>query len=187
MTPSRPYFVRAVYDWLNDNDQTPYLLVDATRAGVQVPAAFVKDGRIVLNAAPGAVRELFIHNDAVSFSARFGGVPMQVYVPMAALLAIYSRENGQGMFFEGDDDYPEDAPAVAPVAGPVLATVAVTPRPSAVPAAEGAERTGMAGGAEDAGEPGGSTESAGDKAGEGDDRPEPPRPGGGRPSLRVVK
>ena len=68
MTPSRPYFVRAIYEWLNDNGLTPYLLVDATRPGVQVPTAFVKDGRIVLNIAPGAVRDLFLHNTEVSFS-----------------------------------------------------------------------------------------------------------------------
>lgn len=160
MTPSRPYLVRAVYEWLNDNLLTAYLLVDATRPGVQVPAAFVKDGRIVLNIAPGAVRDLFIRNDDVSFSARFGGVPMEVYVPMAAVLAIYSRENGQGMFFD-EDDYPADAtPAAAPQPAPALAPV---------PAGEG-----------DAG--------AGKGSGEGEgDEPEPPRPAGGRPSLRVVK
>ncbi|HEX4870496.1 MAG TPA: ClpXP protease specificity-enhancing factor [Moraxellaceae bacterium] len=156
MTPSRPYFVRAIYEWLIDNQHTPFLLVDATRAGVQVPAAFVKEGRIVLNVAPGAVRDFFIHNDDVSFSARFGGVPMQVYVPMGAVLAVYSRENGQGMFFD-EDDYPAGA------AAPAAATPAPALAPVPVPGIAGRER------------------------GEGGDEPEPPRPGGGRPSLRVVK
>lgn len=158
MTPSRPYFVRAIYEWLNDNLLTPYLLVDATRAGVQVPAAFVKDGRIVLNVAPGAVRDLLLRNEDVSFSARFGGVPMQVYVPMAAVLAIYSRENGQGMFFD-EEDYPAESAAPQPEAGPALASV-----PAPVPAGEAPAE------GEDDG-----------------DEPEPPRPAGGRPSLRVVK
>lgn len=106
MTPSRPYLVRAIYEWLNDNNLTAHVLIDATRPGVTVPAASVQDGRIVLNIAPGAVRDLFIHNDALSFSARFGGVPMQVMAPMAAVLAIYARENGQGMFFEEDGEFP---------------------------------------------------------------------------------
>lgn len=108
MTPSRPYLVRAIYEWLNDNNLTPHVLVDATRDGVQVPTAFVQEGRIVLNIAPGAVRDLFIHNDRLSFSARFGGVPMLVDAPMAAVLAIYARENGQGMFFDEDEDFPPD-------------------------------------------------------------------------------
>lgn len=167
MTPSRPYFVRAIYEWLNDNALTAYVLVDAMRPGVQVPAAFVKDGRIVLNIAPGAVRDLFLHNEDITFSARFGGVPMQVYVPMAAVLAIYSRENGQGMFFD-EEDYPEtDAPEASPVvAAPALSAV----RSSDAGVAEGA-----------AGKP----EAA--RGDDGGDEPEPPRPGGGRPSLRVVK
>lgn len=107
MTPSRPYMVRAVYEWINDNALTPHVLLDASRAGVVVPVAHVKDGRIVLNIAPGAVRDLLLHNDGISFSARFGGVPMQVTAPMQAVLAIYARENGQGMFFDEDEDFPE--------------------------------------------------------------------------------
>ncbi|MCC6199384.1 MAG: ClpXP protease specificity-enhancing factor [Moraxellaceae bacterium] len=108
MTPSRPYLVRAINEWLVDNDLTPHVLVDASKEGVQVPAAYVQDNRIVLNIAPGAVRDLFIRNDALSFSARFGGVPMVVNAPMAAVLAIYARENGQGMFFDENEDYPSD-------------------------------------------------------------------------------
>lgn len=113
MTPTRPYLVRAIYEWLNDNNLTPYLLVDAARPGVTVPSAYVKDARIVLNVAPGAVRDLFIRNEGVSFSARFGGVPMEVQVPMPAVLAIYSQENGQGMFFDGDEVFTEEPAADA--------------------------------------------------------------------------
>lgn len=108
MTPTRPYMVRAIYEWLNDNSLTAHVLIDATLPGVTVPAASVQDGRIVLNITPGAVRDLFIHNDALSFSARFGGVPMQVMAPMAAVLAIYARENGRGMFFEDTEEFPAE-------------------------------------------------------------------------------
>lgn len=108
MTPSRPYLVRAIYEWLNDNGLTPHVLVDATRTGVVVPTAYVKDGRIVLNIAPGAVRDLFIRNEGLSFSARFGGTPMRVDAPMPSVLAIYARENGQGMFFDENEDFPPE-------------------------------------------------------------------------------
>lgn len=130
MTPSRPYLVRAIYEWLNDNKLTPHVLIDVSRPGVSVPDAYVKDGRIVLNVAPGAVRDLFIHNDALSFSARFGGVPMQIMAPMASVLAIYARENGQGMFFDENEDFPADEPSgddeppkPAPPARPTLRVV----------------------------------------------------------------
>ncbi|HNC85907.1 MAG TPA: ClpXP protease specificity-enhancing factor [Agitococcus sp.] len=105
MTPSRPYLVRAIYEWLVDNNATPYLLVDATQANVRVPTQHVKDGKIVLNIAPHAVKDLFIRNEGISFSARFGGVPMMVSAPMAAVAAIYARENGQGMFFDNAEEY----------------------------------------------------------------------------------
>lgn len=153
MTPSRPYLVRAIYEWLVDNQATPYLLLDATAQGVRVPLQFVKDGKIVLNIAPHAVKDLFVRNEGVSFSARFNGAAMMVEAPMSAVLAIYARENGQGMFFDANEEF-ESADDVAGkeegAAGPALATVPVT-----------------------------RTEES-----EEDDRP---RPGGGRPSLRVVK
>lgn len=99
MLSSRPYLARALYEWLLDNDHTPYLVVDAEGAGVQVPEQFVQNGQIVLNIAPGAVRELNMANDAVTFNARFGGHPMQVIVPSESLIAIYAREDGVGMVF----------------------------------------------------------------------------------------
>lgn len=102
MKPSRPYLVKALYDWLLDCDLTPHLLVDAAQDDVTVPTQFVDDGQIVLNINPSAVRDFYIDDRALSFNARFSGQPMDVYVPMVAILAIYARENGQGMGFGGE-------------------------------------------------------------------------------------
>lgn len=107
MTPSRPYLIRALNDWINDNHSTPYIVVDAGVTGVEVPQEYVSDGQIVLNVSLSAVKELAITNDAVSFSARFGGVPMQVYVPIVAVMAIYAKESGQGMSFGREPGAPE--------------------------------------------------------------------------------
>ncbi len=109
MTPSRPYIMRALYEWIVENDCTPYLLVDARIQGVSVPEQYVKDGQIVLNISPGAVIELNLSNDAVFFNGRFGGVATDVYVPVNAVIGIYARENGQGMVFEPDAG-PEPTP-----------------------------------------------------------------------------
>lgn len=97
MSSHRPYLLRALNDWIADNGMTPHLLVDATRPGVQVPAQAVNDGKVVLNIAARAVARLTIDNEAVSFTARFGGVSHPVLVPIPAILAIYARETGQGM------------------------------------------------------------------------------------------
>ncbi|WP_038343650.1 ClpXP protease specificity-enhancing factor [Acinetobacter sp. A47] len=99
-TPTRPYLARAIYEWICDNQLTPYLLVDATQPYTDVPVQFVKDGQIVLNLAPHAVHQLHMSNDAITFSARFGGVAKEIYVPIRAVLGIYARENGQGLFFD---------------------------------------------------------------------------------------
>lgn len=111
MTSSRPYMIRALYDWIVDNGCTPYLLVDAHAPDVQVPQQYVnKDGQIVLNIAPTAVVELAIENAAVSFNARFGGIPTDIYVPCSGVLGIYARENGQGMIFEPEIDLEPEPP-----------------------------------------------------------------------------
>jgi len=99
MTSSRPYLLRALLDWISDNGQTAHLLVDATRPGAVVPTQFIQDGKITLNIGPAAVQGLEMGNEWISFSARFAGHPMQVSVPVGAVLAIYARENGQGMMF----------------------------------------------------------------------------------------
>ncbi|AOA59256.1 ClpXP protease specificity-enhancing factor [Acinetobacter larvae] len=102
-TPTRPYLARAIYQWVCDNNLTPYLLVDATVAYTDVPTQFVKDGQIVLNIAPHAVHQMQMSNDAIHFSARFSGVSTNIYVPFAAVLGIYARENGQGLFFDPEE------------------------------------------------------------------------------------
>lgn len=118
MTSNRPYLLRALNEWICDNGMTPYLLVDAVRDGVQVPASAVKDGRVVLNIAPRAVAQLVLDNREVRFLARFGGVSQSVIVPMSAVLAIYAQETGQGMMLPDDGaQLPDDEPS-GPAPGP---------------------------------------------------------------------
>lgn len=140
MTSHRPYLLRALYEWISDNGMTPHLLVDATESGVRVPAHTIKDGKVVLNIAARAVGHLQMDNDAVAFTARFGGVSHAVIVPISAVLAVYARETGQGMALPedigaaeataeasaddespGDDDTPTPTPP--PKRGPHLRIV----------------------------------------------------------------
>ncbi|APQ11475.1 peptidase [Pseudomonas oryzihabitans] len=107
MNSSRPYLVRALYEWIVDNDCTPHLLVNADYAEVRVPPGYANDGQIVLNASPSAVRDLHMDNEAVSFNGRFGGVAYNLYIPVGAILAIYARENGQGMVFDSEPSPPD--------------------------------------------------------------------------------
>jgi len=105
MTSNKPYLIRALYEWLADNDATPFLLVDTTRNEVAIPPGIDKDGQVVLNIAMSAVKGLEMTNTHISFSARFGGVSHNIYIPVEAVMAIYSREDGAGMMFaEGADD-----------------------------------------------------------------------------------
>lgn len=159
MKPRRPYLVRAYYDWLLDNNLTPHLVVDAMLPGVQVPMDFVRDGQIVLNIAPRAVGNLELGNDAIRFNARFGGIPQQVDVPMAAVLALYARENGAGTLFEPEVAY--DLPDEDEFAAAAEEDASANAEPNLVLVEE----------------------LAGDDNGPDD---EPPRPRG-RPTLRVVK
>ncbi len=115
MVSSRPYLIRAIYDWIVDSNLTPYILVDAEAANVTVPTEFIQEGRIILNVGPNAVRGLELNNDWVMFSARFSGVSMDVSLPPTAVLAIYAKENGRGMVFNEeefgeDEDTPPDEP-----------------------------------------------------------------------------
>lgn len=105
MTPNRPYLLQAYYDWLMDNELTPHVVVDAYVPGTQVPQQYVKDGQIVLNITSSAVDNLQIGREYIEFNARFGGVPQQVVLPMAAIVAIYARENGAGTVFDLEDGY----------------------------------------------------------------------------------
>ncbi len=111
ITPTRPYIVRALYQWIEDNALTPYLMVDATADNVQVPKEHIQDGRIVLNIASRATGNMSMENDYIHFSARFGGVSQEIWVPLTAVMGIYAKENSQGMFFdpnEYDDYVPEE-------------------------------------------------------------------------------
>lgn len=106
MTPVRPYLIRAIHSWLVDNGLTPHLLADTSISGVDVPRQYVENDRILLNISPSATHGLLLGDDAVSFSARFGGKTFQVRVPVHAVVAVYARENGQGMVFQ-DEEPPE--------------------------------------------------------------------------------
>ncbi len=103
MTSSRPYLVRAMYQWIADNGMTPHLLADASVEGVQVPSEHIQNGKIILNVAPMAVTGLVLGDAEVTFSARFSGQSFGIYIPIDAVLAIYAKENGQGMMFSEDD------------------------------------------------------------------------------------
>ena len=115
MTTHRPYLVRALNEWILDNNCTPYILVNAFEKNVEVPQGYVKDGQIVLKISPVAVQGLVISNQGIEFNGRFGGIPTHVYVPTAAVLGIYAKENGQGMIFDRDEPMPEpQGPSPAP-------------------------------------------------------------------------
>ena len=161
LSPRRPYLLRAFYEWLLDNELTPHLVVDINLPYVQVPLEYARDGQIVLNIAPRAVGNLELTNEAVRFSARFGGIPRQVYVPMAAVMAIYARENGAGTMFEPEPGYDE--------ASELALEDEQDPTFSAEPVMQVID---------------------GDRGDNADADPEPendPPPRGGRPALRVVK
>ena len=119
LTSSQPYLLRAIYEWIVDNSLTPYILVDASNDDVQVPRQYVENGKIVLNIAPRAVTNLELSNEQVLFDARFSGKPMQVMLPMRTVLAIYAKENGQGMVFnEGTEPPGPQPPGSDPSAPP---------------------------------------------------------------------
>jgi stringent starvation protein B len=142
---TKPYMLRAIYEWCTDSGYTPHLAVKVD-AATRVPMEFVKKGEIVLNISFGATSGLKMDNDSVRFHARFGGVSREIFVPVDNVLAIYANENGQGMAFEAGTAPADPSAAasgendVAPAAGPSLASVPSTsadPRPAAVPQAPG--------------------------------------------------
>lgn len=104
MTSNRPYLLRALYEWIADNHMTPHVLVEAGVEGVDVPDQAVQKGKVILNIDQAAVRELDLGNEWLTFKARFSGSEHRVSVPIEAVLAIYSKENGQGMMFALEDD-----------------------------------------------------------------------------------
>ena len=113
----RPYLLRAMHEWMGDAGFTPHIIVDAARAGVEVPGAYIKDGKIVLNVSVNATQHLQLLNHGIEFDARFAGVVHRVRVPMTAVLGIYARETGEGMVFnENEPEAPPPGDAAAPAA-----------------------------------------------------------------------
>lgn len=157
-TSTRPYLVRALYEWCTDNGYTPYVAV-AVNEQVQVPREYVKDGEIVLNISFDATTSLKLGNEFIEFKARFGGVARDIMVPMGQVLAIYARENGMGMAF------PIESPEVA-------GATALSPAPASDSRAGGLTRV--------------ESEPRRDGSGEGSDPQRPPPPGS-RPALKRVK
>ena len=127
LPPKRPYLLRALHQWMIDNNQTPYLVVDAAYTGVAVPEEHIKDGQITLNLSYSATSNLAMGNDEISFDARFGGVARRIFIPMPAVLGIYALESGEGLVF------PPDEYAAAAEAGTVAAPGKPQPDPSEPP------------------------------------------------------
>jgi len=169
---TKPYMLRAIYEWCTDSGFTPYLAVKVD-ASTTVPLEFVKKGEIVLNISYGATSGLKMDNDAIHFRARFGGVSREIYVPVHNVLAIYANENGQGMAFEVTTPSAEATPSPAtPQPEPSLQLAPATPPApapalAAVPSGEQDTKPATTSGAPD-----------------GND--EPPKKGG-RPTLTVIK
>lgn len=103
MTSSKPYLIRALYEWILDNETTPYILVDTGSDQVLIPAGIASDGKVVLNLSPAAIQNLEMTNEHISFSARFNGVAEDLFCPVSSIMAIYARENGEGMMFPAEE------------------------------------------------------------------------------------
>jgi stringent starvation protein B len=114
----RPYLLRAMHEWIIDSGHTPHVIVDARRTGVEVPAAYVKDGKIVLNLSTTATQRLQLTNDCIEFDARFAGVVHRVHVPMQAVLGVYARETGEGMVFSEGENEPTPPESPTPPGKP---------------------------------------------------------------------
>jgi stringent starvation protein B len=171
---TKPYMLRAIYEWCTDSGFTPYLAVKVD-ASTTVPLEFVKKGEIVLNISYGATSGLKMDNDAIHFRARFGGVSREIYVPVHNVLAIYANENGQGMAFE------VTTPSADGISSPASKTPDPAPQrvPSAVPSPAPALAS-VPSGDQDAPKP------ATPAASSPDGNDEPPKKGG-RPTLTVIK
>ncbi|MEW6706857.1 MAG: ClpXP protease specificity-enhancing factor [Pseudomonadota bacterium] len=172
-TSTRPYLIRALHDWCTDNGFTPYIAVYVDRS-VQVPIEYVKNNEIVLNVGFEATSGLKLGNEVIEFKARFGGTAREIIVPVDHVVAIYARENGQGMAFPVPTEGAAGVSAVAPAAA----------GPAAKPPA-GASGLRLASSEEQPSEAAGATEGGAHQGGD-PDAPSPP-PAGGRPSLKRVK
>lgn len=111
MTSNKPYFIRALYEWILDNNCTPYIVVDATLPYVEVPEQFITEGKIILNILPSAINNLYLGDEWITFSARFSGISEDINIPIGSVAAIYAQENGEGMGFQTEElpaDYFEE-------------------------------------------------------------------------------
>lgn len=171
-TSTRPYLIRALYEWCTDNGFTPYVAVRVDDS-VQVPREYVKDGEIVLNISYDATSALQLGNDFIEFKARFGGKPRDIMVPVGRVIAIYARENGQGMAFPPPVDALPDGAAAAPASS----AAAVPPAAPAGAPESSADRVVQLV----------TPESAADAGVDESDPPRPPAGGGSRPALKRVK
>jgi stringent starvation protein B len=179
---TRPYLIRALYEWCTDNGFTPYVAVQVDDT-VQVPREYVKNGEIVLNISFDATSSLKLGNDFIEFKARFAGTAREISVPVGRVIAIYARENGQGMAF------PAPAPAAVPAIedhGPV--TASRTPLRDASRGTEGdASRVVHLVSGEASADDAATTTTAGTAPSDPEDPPRPPTNGGSRPSLKRIK
>jgi len=137
MTSSQPYLIRAIYEWIVDNDLTPYLMVDAKKRGTIVPEDYLDElGRIILNISPGATSGLLMTNEEITFNARFSGQSIAIVVPTYSVRAIYARENGQGMIFDESKEPASESIMRKPVSleavtgGETAKTVEPNPKPT---------------------------------------------------------
>jgi len=124
MTSTKPYLFRGIYEWIEDNRMTPYIVVDAAGDGVLVPQEYVNDGQITLNISSSSIELYTMDNKLLHFSARFNGLAQELTIPMHFILGIYARENGQGMFFEPEENLPEEpVESIKPVEAAKIETV----------------------------------------------------------------
>ena len=120
MTPSRPFFVRAIFDWLIENECTPYISVFAGFPATQVPLEFVEDEHITLNISPTAVADFHFDNESISFKARFSGTSRQIVIPMGAITGMFAKENGHGMGFPDEPFYEKQTEGLAAEEGTIV-------------------------------------------------------------------
>ena len=167
MNSRRPYLLRAMYEWILGNECAPFMLVDSNMEGVVVPEHYAEEGKIVLNVSPSAVRDFSVDNDWVEFNARFNGRAMGLRFPVDAVLAIYARENGEGMIF-----------------GPAVAEITTDEASEAAPALVSVDQLLADPAVDDESDRDGSADVVSDGP---DEDPPTPRPPKGKPTLRVVK
>ena len=108
MTSLKPYLIRAIYDWIINNQLTPHLLVDASHPDADLPKEYIEDGRIVLNIRQEAIQDLQLGNTTIEFNALFNGQPTFIQAPVSAVMAIYAKENGKGMVFDDEEASPQE-------------------------------------------------------------------------------